>query len=139
MYIKVQCPRDEPLIIGGGAEEQVEEVMVVMVVVVWRDPIAQFKILYHISHILLQITLCKRHREEEHWILTFGCLCGSFCFSICQLLLVKPFIMCRERKPKTSPQAYHPTTRLIYIKFKKNLNPITFRQRKKGKDCNAFQ
>jgi hypothetical protein len=75
MYmIKVQCPRDEALIIGGGEEEEVVEVMVV---VVRRDPIAQFKTLYHVSHILLQITLCKRHREE-HWILTFGCLCGSF-------------------------------------------------------------
>jgi len=72
MYIKVQCPRDEALIIGGGVEEEVVEVMVV-----WRDPIAQFKILCHVSHILLQITLCKRHREE-HWILTLGCLCGSF-------------------------------------------------------------
>lgn len=66
-----------------------------------RDPIAQFKILHHISHILLQITLCKRHREE-HWILTFGCLCGSFCFSICQLQLVKPFIMCRDKTQNKS-------------------------------------
>jgi hypothetical protein len=72
MYIKVQCPRDEALIIGGGIEEEVVEM-----VVVWRDPIAQFKILCHVSHILLQIPLCKTHREE-HWILTLGCLCGSF-------------------------------------------------------------
>jgi hypothetical protein len=35
MYIKVQWPRDEALIIGGGVEA------VMVVVVVWRDPNAR--------------------------------------------------------------------------------------------------
>jgi hypothetical protein len=102
MYIKVQCPRDEALIIGGGAEEEVVEVMAV---VVWRDPIAQFKILYPVSHILLQITLCKRHREE-HWNLIFSY----------PSLLYLSVATCEtfhhvKRQNPTSPQAYA-TTRL---------------------------
>jgi hypothetical protein len=105
MYIKVQCPRDEALIIGGGAEEQVVEVMVVVVL---RDPIAQFKILYHISHILLQITLCKRHRED-HWILTFGCFVWVLLLLYLSVATCETFHHVQRQNPKqvlkhTTPQ-----------------------------------
>jgi hypothetical protein len=56
MYIKVQWPRDEALIIGGGVEAEVVEVMVV--VVVWRDPNA-------ISFTTSAISCYKSHHVRD--------------------------------------------------------------------------
>ncbi len=81
---------------------------------------------------------CVRDIEKTIGSSPSVALCGSFCFSICQLLLAKPFIMCRD-KTQNKSSSIPPHNKAIYLhKVQENLNLLLPLDKGKRKGLQCF-